>query len=103
MPHRPIASAVPLIRPVVAAVAVGLAAGAPAQWVTPPVVAPGVQQRLFTSAAAGTTVSYHVFTPPEYDLEPDRCFPVLYRLHGSPASPSRSVPHPLRGWPRQDV
>jgi enterochelin esterase-like enzyme len=63
---------------------VGLcAAKATAQWVTPAVTAPGVQQRVFFSPAAGTNVSYHVYTPPSYASQPNRRFPVLYWLHGS--------------------
>jgi len=33
-------------------------------------------------AAAGTNGSYHLYTPPAYDVEPDRRFPVVYWLHG---------------------
>jgi enterochelin esterase-like enzyme len=44
--------------------------------------APGLQQRTFFSAAAGAMVSYHVYLPRAYDLEPERRFPVLYWLHG---------------------
>lgn len=54
-----------------------------AGWVTPPVSAPGVVYRDFPSAAAGTTVSYHAYLPPQYEAEPARRFPVLYWLHGS--------------------
>jgi len=61
-----------------------------AQWDTGPVVAPRVEYRTFASAAAGATVSFHVWTPPNYDTEPNRRFPVLYWLHGS-GSPTSSV------------
>ena len=54
-----------------------------AQWVTPAVTAPGVEYRTFASAAAGTTVSFHVYLPPQYAAEPDRAFPLLIWLHGS--------------------
>lgn len=57
--------------------------GAPPQWVTPAVEAPRVQQRTFASRAAGTNVSYHVWTPPQYDTDRTRRFPVLYWLHGT--------------------
>jgi len=57
--------------------------GAHAQWTTPPVSAPGVEYRTFSSAAAGTTVSYHIYLPPAYAAQPNRRFPVLYWLHGS--------------------
>ncbi|MFZ4722502.1 MAG: alpha/beta hydrolase-fold protein [Phycisphaerales bacterium] len=54
-----------------------------AQWVTPAVTAPGVQYRTFESAAAGQTVSFHVWLPPEYASQPARQFPLLIWLHGS--------------------
>lgn len=52
-------------------------------WVTPAVTATGVQQRIFSSTAARTEVSYHVYLPPAYGTESERRFPVLYWLHGS--------------------
>ena len=52
-----------------------------AQWVTPAVDAPGVEQHTFESAAAGTTVSYHIYIPLEYATSSCR-LPVLYWLHG---------------------
>jgi enterochelin esterase-like enzyme len=58
------------------------AAGAPA-WVTPAVTAPRVQFRTFSSAAAKTKVSYHLYAPAIYDEEPERRFLVLYWLHGT--------------------
>jgi len=67
-----------------------------AQWVTPPVDAPGVSQHLFGSDAAGTTVSYHVWLPPEYEQEPERRFPTLYWLHGSGAAVASIAP--ISGW-----
>ena len=66
------------------------------QWVTAPVTAPRVQYRTFASAAAGTTVSFHVFTPPAYDNQPQRRFPVLYWLHGS-GSPTGGIA-PMSNW-----
>ena len=57
--------------------------GAAPQWVTPAVDAPRVQQRTIASKAAGTKVSYFVYTPPAYDTEKSRRFPVLYWLHGT--------------------
>lgn len=77
-PHRPPRS--PLFA---LSIVLGLPAGAPAQWVTPPANVPGVERRTFPSASAGTTVSYHVYAPPAYAAEPARRFPVLYWLHGS--------------------
>ena len=55
----------------------------PVVWTTAAVSAPRVQYRTFTSAVARATVSYHVYTPMQYDSEPTRRFPVLYWLHGS--------------------
>lgn len=66
------------------------AAAARGQWTTQPVAAPRVQYRTFQSAAAGTAVSFHVYTPPAYDAEPQRRFPVLYWLHGS-GSPTAGI------------
>jgi enterochelin esterase-like enzyme len=69
---------------VVAAACASIAAGAAsAQWTTPPVQAPGLEYRTFSSATAGTTVSFHVYLPPAYAAQPNRRFPVLYWLHGS--------------------
>jgi enterochelin esterase-like enzyme len=67
-----------------------VAASVSAQWTTPPVSAPGVEYRLFPSAAAGTTVSFHIYRPPEYAAQPERRFPVLYWLHGS-GNPTASI------------
>jgi enterochelin esterase-like enzyme len=64
-------------------VAGALASAASAQWVTAPVTAPGVQYRTFESLAAGTTVSFHVYLPPQYQADPARNFPLLVWLHGS--------------------
>lgn len=52
-------------------------------WVTQRVQAPRVSFHTFESAAAKTTVSYHLFTPAAYEREPGRRFPVVYWLHGS--------------------
>lgn len=52
-------------------------------WVTAQVTAPGVSYVRFDSRAAGTTVSYHVYAPPQVAAEPTRRFPVLYWLHGT--------------------
>ena len=59
------------------------AAPPPVEWVTRAVEAPRVSFRTFQSAAAGTTVSYHLYTPAAYEREPGRRFPVVYWLHGS--------------------
>lgn len=52
-------------------------------WVTEPVRGPGLVQHVYASAAARTDVSYHVYLPPDYLDRDDRCYPVLYWLHGS--------------------
>jgi len=66
-----------------ALIALHFCPSARAQWDTGPVSAPRVEYRTFASTAAGATVSYHIWTPPVYDTEPARRFPVLYWLHGS--------------------
>lgn len=66
-----------------AAAAMLYTAPAHAQWITSAVTAPRVQYRTFQSVAAGTTVSFHIYTPPAYDTQPSQRFPVLYWLHGS--------------------
>lgn len=58
-------------------------AAPPVVWTTTAISAPRVQYRTFSSVIARATVSYHVYTPPQYDSEPARRFPVLYWLHGS--------------------
>ncbi|HLP86222.1 MAG TPA: alpha/beta hydrolase-fold protein [Phycisphaerales bacterium] len=63
-----------------------------AQWTTAPITAPRVQYRTFASVAAGTTVSFHVYTPPAYDTQPLQRFPVLYWLHGSGSATSGIAP-----------
>jgi len=72
-----------LVQGLAVAAVVALVAPARAQWVTSSVNAPGVEYRTFTSAAAGTTVSFHVWLPPEYAAQPARRFPLLIWLHGS--------------------
>ena len=52
-------------------------------WITEQSNAPGVEFHLYESAAAGTTVSFHIFTPAAYTRNPDQRFPVLYWLHGT--------------------
>lgn len=52
-------------------------------WVTPVVRANRVERRTFESAAAKAKVSYHIYTPEDYDKDKERRFPVLYWLHGS--------------------
>ena len=58
-------------------------ASAQPQWILPAMRAPRVQRRTFDSAAVNTRVSYYLYTPPAYDTDTQRRFPVLYWLHGS--------------------
>ena len=52
-------------------------------WVTEPANTTLATRHLFTSAAVGGPVSYHVYLPAAHQAEPERRFPVLYWLHGS--------------------
>jgi S-formylglutathione hydrolase FrmB len=61
-------------------------------WVTAAVTAPQVQFRVFASASVGENVSYHVFLPEAYTVQPTRRFPVLYWLHGSNAGTTGVAP-----------
>lgn len=67
-----------------------------AQWTTPPVTAPGLQYRTFSSPTANATVSFHIYLPPQYDSDPSARLPVLYWLHGS-GSPIAGIPS-ARSW-----
>lgn len=62
------------------------------QWMTPAVEAPRVSYHSFDSRAAGTRVSYHLYTPAAYAREPTRRFPVVYWLHGSGGGQQGIVP-----------
>jgi enterochelin esterase-like enzyme len=73
-----------------------LSSAAHAQWTTAQVTAPRVQYRTFQSIAAGTAVSFHIYTPPAYDLQPLRRFPVLYWLHGSGSATTGIAP--MSNW-----
>lgn len=53
------------------------------QWITPRISRPGLAYVIYESAAAAARVSFHIYTPPQYDRETDRRFPVLYWLHGT--------------------
>ncbi len=61
------------------------------QWVTEAASGHRLEQRVFESKAAGTSVSYHVYTPEAYDTEKNRTFPVIYWLHGYRGGP-KSIP-----------
>lgn len=52
-------------------------------WVTPVIEATRVTHHVFESQVAKEKVSYHLYRPAAYALEPTRRFPVLYWLHGS--------------------
>jgi len=65
------------------AFALPVAAQSGPRWVTPAVPSSLVERVLMPSAAAGTTVSAHVYLPPSYARDTARRFPVLYWLHGS--------------------
>lgn len=52
-------------------------------WKTREVVAPNVEYVTFTSKAAKTEVSFHLYKPAAYEAEKERRFPVLIWLHGS--------------------
>jgi enterochelin esterase-like enzyme len=81
---------------VVALLLGALPTSAYAQWTTVQVTAPRVQYRTFQSIAAGTAVSFHIYTPPLYDLQPLRRFPVLYWLHGSGSATAGIAP--MSNW-----
>jgi enterochelin esterase-like enzyme len=67
------------------------AGGTAVRWTTPPVMATGVSQVRFMSAAAGAEVSFHVFLPEAYAGSTQR-FPVLYFLHGTGAGTTGVAP-----------
>ena len=56
---------------------------APVEWVTRAIVAPKVSFHKFDSKAAKTEVSYHLYTPTDYQKDPEKRFPAVYWLHGS--------------------
>jgi enterochelin esterase-like enzyme len=53
------------------------------EWMTPKIEAPRVSYHSFESRAAGTRVSYHLYTPAGYSVDGQRRYPVVYWLHGS--------------------
>ena len=55
------------------------------QWVAPEheVGPPGTTYRTFHSRTIDGPVSYIVYLPPGYEQEGNRCYPVLYWLHGA--------------------
>lgn len=55
------------------------------EWVTEPANTTLATFHVIESAAVGGPVSFHVYLPPAYNLQPQRRFPVLYWLHGSGA------------------
>ena len=62
------------------------------QWVTPAVVAPHLEQRIFYSKAAHTDISYHIYTPKEYKSGNIHRFPVIYWLHGTGGHALEALP-----------
>ncbi len=52
-----------------------------------------VRSRWYKSSVTGQTRHIHVYTPPGYDADPDKRFPVLYLQHGGGEDET--------GWPRQ--
>ncbi len=92
----PLRPAFALVLSLVMAVVLALPAVTHAQWTTAPVAAPRVQYRTFPSLAAGAAVSFHIYTPPAYDTQPARRFPVLYWLHGSGSATAGIAP--MSAW-----
>ena len=60
-------------------------------WVTPQAQATGVKFMTYSSSAARSRVSYHVYTPPTYNQSRTQRFPVLYWLHGT-GTPYQAIP-----------
>lgn len=53
----------------------------------------GVRHATFKSESMGIEAGYYIYLPPQYELEPERKFPVVFHLHGGrPGSESKSVP-----------
>lgn len=50
---------------------------------TPAAATPRAEYQLLFSEAIQAPVSYHIYLPPLYPLQPMRRFPVIYWLHGS--------------------
>jgi enterochelin esterase-like enzyme len=59
------------------------AAASGSQWITPRVTGPGLSFVTYESDAAQAQASFHIYTPPQYEAEKGRRFPVLYWLHGT--------------------
>jgi poly(3-hydroxybutyrate) depolymerase len=76
-------SLLPMFAVLLLAPSLGLNASPKLEWVTTAVQAPRVSFHTFDSAAVGSKVSYHIYTPAVGDREPQRRFPVIYWLHGS--------------------
>lgn len=76
-------SLLPMFAVLLLAPSLGLSAPPKLEWVTTAVQAPRVSFHTFDSAAVGSKVSYHIYTPAVCEREPQRRFPVIYWLHGS--------------------
>lgn len=52
-------------------------------WVTATANTERAEHRIFQSEAVGRPVSFHIYLPTMYPMNPEKRFPVLYWLHGS--------------------
>jgi endo-1,4-beta-xylanase len=67
-------------------------AAPPANWLEPDKSEPaGTHYRTFSSALAGSDVSYLIYLPPTYESQPAARFPVVYWLHGLGGNPLRGA------------
>ena len=62
------------------------------RWINDAPEGPGLEHKVHDSAAMGHEIGYTVYTPPAYEAEPERRFPVLYFLHGAGGSESQDAP-----------
>ena len=68
------------------------------KWVNPPIkwqvensIPPGVSHRTFKSESMDLDVGYFIYRPEVCEKQPDRAFPLGFRLHGGgPGSESKS-------------
>ena len=65
-------------------------------WRLTPVTAPRVQHHTFKSETAKAEVSFHLYTPENYDTDQKKRFPVLYWLHGTGGG--RGGIAPMSAW-----
>ena len=75
-----------------------LASGPPAgtlsdsEWVTDPVQVERVTFIRFDSEVVGEQVSFHIYLPDAYHLQPNARFPVVYWLHGGAENTTGGIP-----------